>query len=157
MKSVCQAEGLLCHSERNDRRSHFHRRNHRIMGVPERQRCRNLCFSRRPLHTLKAKLVGPTAARSFVFSFTTRGYLVTHLHLKWSRRNAPQAGADPLGWTGTCSIKRNGAQYFAEKPTSKKHAKRRQESLNTELARRTSSTGCDRCTRRPRSNMSWSM
>ena len=59
--------------------------------------CRNLCFSRRALHTLKAKLVGATAARSFVFSVTTGAYSVTHLHGKWSRRNAPQAGADPPG------------------------------------------------------------
>ena len=33
-KSVCQAEGLSCHSERNDRRSDFNRSNHRGVDVP---------------------------------------------------------------------------------------------------------------------------
>ena len=57
------------------------------------QRCKNLCFSRRPLHTLKAKLVDTATARSFVFSVTTGACLVTHLRESDLVHNAPQAGA----------------------------------------------------------------
>jgi hypothetical protein len=47
--------------------------------------CRRVCLSRNPFHTLKAKQVATTAARSFVFSLSTGTYLVIHLHGRHGR------------------------------------------------------------------------
>ena len=54
---------------------------------PERhsRRLQIICFIRKPLRTLKAKLVGATAVISFVFTFTTDADLVILPQRKWQR------------------------------------------------------------------------